>query len=222
MNWGQIRAQQKLFLAGSATTSGQLDANLDEWTNMRLRELYRLQRWSWLQQQEQVAVTAGAQLYTLSSPAIYAVSFVLDGRWLREVPEGQALAFYGTASGTPRAFSTVPTGATEWSQFKLWPTPAANGTLVVTVTRPLADLALDTDSNFLTLHHPFLVVAAGVSLGMRYLREYEMAERWEAIYQGEVEKLVHNEFQRQRAAAQHEPVVPFGAPQTQRPALTGG
>jgi hypothetical protein len=219
MTLADLQNQIAIMARPGRSTSTVIQQNSQTWINeFVLRELYKLRRWWFLQQQQHLPLVANQATYAVpgGGEALYIVSATSAGMDLLLPPLAQAQAFYA-ATGSPEAVALLVPGLPSGppiaavSQLQVFPTPDAIGPYAIdlTVTAPFAPLALGTDHNFITDQFPFLVIAGGLACAFLSLQEDSLFMQWWQLYANQVRALASYDHEVRRGGTMPEPIEPF-------------
>jgi hypothetical protein len=223
MTLNQIQQQIALMARPGGATSSIIAQNAQVWVNeFILRELYKLRRWWFLQQQQQIATTVGTSLYAVpGGEALYVVGATASGKDLLLPPLAQAQAFYA-ASGPPEAVAlTVPAPIAQGapasplsivSQVQVFPAPDTTYTIQLTVTSPFPVLAFGNDHNFVTDQFPMLVISGGLACAFLSLQEDQLFMQWWQIYRNQCRALAAYDHEVRRGGTMPESIDPYLPP----------
>jgi hypothetical protein len=221
MTLTQIQAQIAIMARPGKSTSVVIQQNSQTWVNeFILRELYKMRRWWFLQQQQSLALVPGQSTYPVpGGEALYIVEATVGGQPLLLPPLAQAQAFYA-ASGPPEAVALLmpglPSGSAlaAVSQLQVFPAPdtVSPYTVALTVTSPFGALQYATDHNFVTDQFPFLVIAGGLACAFLSLQEDALFMQWWQLYANQVKALASYDHEVRRGGTMPEPIEPFIPP----------
>ena len=173
-------AQYKAYCAAKLGLSDSVTlAQAGEFVKARWRMIWNSQLWRQTRYYDTVAVPAGTQEITLTSP----IDFILAARWngitnLAAVLDLSVLATNPAAwdgTGTPIAFVPLAQDATGQTRLRLLQRPQQDGTLLLAGKRKCIELVLETDSPILPGVDETLVAFVMADL-YQYLRQFAKAQ----------------------------------------------